>query len=67
MKNSWFCCFMALVQVALYYLDFVSAFVAFTVGVGFILVSQICSSIESLQNNIRDMKCDYCEDCELHE
>lgn len=58
MKNSWFCIFMAGAQVALYYLDFVSAFVAFTVGVGFVLVSQICSSIESLQKDIREMKCD---------
>lgn len=63
-KNSWFCCFMAGVQVAMYYLDLVSAFVAFTVGAGFILVSQICSSIESLQKDIREMKCDCC-DCKM--
>jgi len=61
MKNSLFCCFMAGVQVALYYIDFVSAFVAFTVGVGFILVSQICISIESLQKDIREIGCG-CDD-----
>ena len=60
MKNSWFCLFMAAVQVALYYLDVVPAFTAFISGVGFILVGQICSSIESLQKDILEMNHDCC-------
>lgn len=63
MKNSWFCLFVAGSQLAIYFLGLAPALTAFTVGVGFILVGQICNSIESLQKDIREMKCDCC-DCD---
>ena len=63
MKNSWFCLFVAGSQLAICFLDLASALTTFAVGVGFILVSQICSSIESLQKDIREMRCNCC-DCD---
>lgn len=55
MKNSWLCLILAGIIAALLYFGHITSGMAFFSGIGLVLVSLVCNSIESVQDDIRKL------------
>ena len=55
MRGSWLCLLLAGGNAALLYFECISSGIAFFSGVGLVLVSLVCNSIESVQDDIRKL------------